>query len=148
MFEKTLSVTQELLVMHQVRLIIALEKIYHMLPSDMNLNIKSGTVGYNNKFLVSDGMFSLRENSTVNTLEMEVSATKVTTNYYSTETNYNSREEESFLDIFSCWSLRNMAHFLIKKDIYNDIYVQNELLVLVGLLTHAQCDLLKSVTGY
>ena len=29
------------------------ENIY-MLPSDMNLNIKSGTVGYNNKILVSD----------------------------------------------------------------------------------------------
>ena len=26
-----------------------------MLPSDMNLKIKSGTVGYNNKILVSDG---------------------------------------------------------------------------------------------
>ena len=30
------------------------ENIY-MLPSDMNLNIRSGTVGYNNKILVSDG---------------------------------------------------------------------------------------------
>ena len=41
-----------------------------------------------------------------------------------------------------------MAHFSIKKDIFHNIYVQNELLVLVGLLTHAQCDLLKFVTGY
>ena len=30
-----------------------------MLPSDMNLNIKTGTAGYNNKILVSDGKFSL-----------------------------------------------------------------------------------------
>ena len=30
------------------------ENIY-MLPSNMNLNIRSGTVGYNNKILVSDG---------------------------------------------------------------------------------------------
>ena len=30
-----------------------------MLPSDMNLKIKTGTVGYNNKILVSDGNFSL-----------------------------------------------------------------------------------------
>ena len=37
------------------------ENIYQMLPSDMNLNIKSGTVGYNNKFLGSDGMFSSGE---------------------------------------------------------------------------------------
>ena len=36
------------------------ENIY-MLPSDTNLNIKSGTVGYNNKILVSDGVFSLEK---------------------------------------------------------------------------------------
>ena len=34
------------------------ENIY-MLPSDMNLNIRSGTVGYNNKILISDEKFSL-----------------------------------------------------------------------------------------
>ena len=41
------------------------ENIY-MLPSDMNLKIKTGTVGYNNKILVSDGNFSLGENDEVN----------------------------------------------------------------------------------
>ena len=30
-----------------------------MLPSDMELRIKTGTVGYNNKILISDGNFSL-----------------------------------------------------------------------------------------
>ena len=34
------------------------ENIY-MLPSDMNLKIKTGTVGYNNKILISDEKFSL-----------------------------------------------------------------------------------------
>ena len=34
------------------------ENIY-MLPSDMNLNIKTEKVGYNNKILVSDSKFSL-----------------------------------------------------------------------------------------
>ena len=34
------------------------ENIY-MLPSDMELRIKTGTVGYNNKILISDGNFSL-----------------------------------------------------------------------------------------
>ena len=34
------------------------ENIY-MLPGDMNLKIRSGTVGYNNKILISDGKFSL-----------------------------------------------------------------------------------------
>ena len=41
------------------------ESIY-MIPSDMNLKIMSGTVGYNNKILVSDGNFSLGKNDEVN----------------------------------------------------------------------------------
>ena len=40
-----------------------------MLPSDMELRIKTGTVGYNNKILVSDGNFSLGKNDEVNSLE-------------------------------------------------------------------------------
>ena len=38
----------------------------YMFPSDMNLKIKLGTVGYNNKILVSDGKFSLGKNKNVN----------------------------------------------------------------------------------
>ena len=41
------------------------ENIY-MLPSDMSLKIKTGTVGYNNKILVSDEKFSLGKNDEVN----------------------------------------------------------------------------------
>ena len=41
------------------------ENIY-MLPSDMNLKTKAGTVGYNNKILISDGNFSLGKNDEVN----------------------------------------------------------------------------------
>ena len=41
----------------------------YMLPSDMNLKIRSGTVGYNNKILVSDGNFSLGKNDEVNSTE-------------------------------------------------------------------------------
>ena len=37
-----------------------------MLPSDMNLKIRSGTAGYNNKILISDGNFSLGKNDEVN----------------------------------------------------------------------------------
>ena len=40
-----------------------------MLPSNMELRIKTGTVGYNNKILVSDGKFSLGKNDEVNSLE-------------------------------------------------------------------------------
>ena len=37
-----------------------------MLPSDMNLKIKRGTVGYNNKILISDEKFSLGKDVEVN----------------------------------------------------------------------------------
>ena len=37
----------------------------------MNLNIKSGTVGYDNKILVSDSGFSLGKNDMINSLESE-----------------------------------------------------------------------------
>ena len=40
-----------------------------MLPSNMELKIKTGTVGYNNKILVSIGNFSLWKNDEVNSLE-------------------------------------------------------------------------------
>ena len=40
----------------------------YMLRSDMNLKIKTGTVGYNNKILVSDEKCSLGENDKVNSL--------------------------------------------------------------------------------
>ena len=37
-----------------------------MLPSNMNLKIKTGTARYNNKILISDGNFSLGKNDEVN----------------------------------------------------------------------------------
>ena len=40
-----------------------------MLPSDMELRIRSGTVRYNNKILVSDGKFNLGKNDEVNFLK-------------------------------------------------------------------------------
>ena len=43
------------------------ESIY-MLPSDLKLKIKTGTVGYNNKILVSNGNFILGRNEKVNSL--------------------------------------------------------------------------------
>ena len=46
------------------------ENIY-MLPSNMNLKIRSGTVGYNNKILVSDEKFSLGKNEKVNAPPMK-----------------------------------------------------------------------------
>ena len=37
-----------------------------MLPGDMNLKTRSGTIGYNNKIFVSDGNFCLGKNNEVN----------------------------------------------------------------------------------
>ena len=50
----------------------------YMLPSDMKLNIRSGTVGYSNKILVSDSGFSLGKNDMVNTTVPEKSSNKTT----------------------------------------------------------------------
>ena len=44
------------------------ESIY-ILPSDLKLKIKTGTVGYNNKILISNGNFILGKNEKVNSLE-------------------------------------------------------------------------------
>ena len=41
----------------------------NMIPSDMELRIRSGTVRYNNKILVSNGKFNLGKNDEVNSLE-------------------------------------------------------------------------------
>ena len=43
------------------------ESIY-MLPSDMTLKIRLGTVGYNNKILISDEKFILGKNEKVNSV--------------------------------------------------------------------------------
>ena len=55
------------------------ENIY-MLPSDMNLNIKLGAAGYNNKILISDGKFILGKNDKVNALEPATMKSHQTTN--------------------------------------------------------------------
>ena len=43
----------------------------YMLPSDMNLKIKTSIVGYNNKILVSDEKFSLGKNVEVDSLALD-----------------------------------------------------------------------------
>ena len=46
-----------------------------MLPSNMNLNIKTRTAEYNDKILISDGKFSLGKNDKVNALELAIPQT-------------------------------------------------------------------------
>ena len=50
----------------------------YILPGDMNLKIKTGTVRYNNKILVSDGNFSLWKNEKVNLTVPAIKSHKVT----------------------------------------------------------------------
>ena len=49
-----------------------------MLPSDMTLKIRPGTVGYNNKILVSDEKFILGKNEKVNLTVSVMKSHKVT----------------------------------------------------------------------
>ena len=50
----------------------SIEESIYMFPSNMELKIKTVTVGYNNKILVSDGKFILGKNEKVNSLEAPV----------------------------------------------------------------------------
>ena len=50
----------------------------YMLPSDMTLKIRPGTVRYNNKILVSDGKFILGKNEKVNLVVPIMKSHKVT----------------------------------------------------------------------
>ena len=47
----------------------SVEEHLYILPNDMTLKVRLGTVGYNNKILVSNGNFSLGKNDEVNSLE-------------------------------------------------------------------------------
>ena len=50
----------------------------YMLPIDMNLKIKTGTVGYNNKILASNEKFSLGKNDEVNLTVPAIKSHRVT----------------------------------------------------------------------
>ena len=50
----------------------------YMLPSDMNLKIKTGTAGYDTKILISDEKFSLGKNDEVNLTVPAIKSHKVT----------------------------------------------------------------------
>ena len=49
----------------------------YILPSDINLKIKTGTVRYNNKILVSNGNFSLGKNEKVNLMAPVMKSHKI-----------------------------------------------------------------------
>ena len=67
------------------------ENLY-MLPSDMNLKIRSGTAGYNNNILVSDGKFSLGKNENVNLTVLVMKSHK--TNSLAQKPNFSHNEKQ------------------------------------------------------
>ena len=66
----------------------------YMLPSNINLKIKTGTVGYNNKIYVSDGNFSLGKNDEVNSLETPAIKSHKTNSLWLTHTPATSQKNQ------------------------------------------------------
>ena len=100
-----------------------------MLPSDTNLKIKTRTVGYNNKILVSDSKFSLGKNDKVNTLELvkhtsakisykDSKVAQLTTTHMDSNLTQKStitHEEENCINTFFDWDIYDMVHVAMKK---------------------------------
>ena len=102
------------------------ESIY-MLPSNMTLKIKTGTVGYNNKILIADGKFILGKNEKVNSLETPAishkdsnlvkqtavthrdSETAVTHKDLEKKADYYLRRRENCFNSFFNWNIYDMA---------------------------------------
>ena len=66
-----------------------------MLPSNMNFKLKIGTVGYNNKILVSDGKFSLGKNEKVNSLKTATMKSPQTADLEGTTATHRDLEQTS-----------------------------------------------------
>ena len=62
----------------------------YMFPSDMNLKVRSETVGYNNKILVSDEKFSLEKNKNVNLMAPVMKSHKTNSLEYATVENHSN----------------------------------------------------------
>ena len=100
----------------------------YILPSDMNLKIKTGTVRYNNKILVSDETFSLGKNENVDLTTPAIKNHKTnsleTPTMKSTQTVVNSErtadlEQKTIIShedekVAFNWNIYDMVHFSIK----------------------------------
>ena len=105
-----------------------------MLPSDLKLKIKTGTVGYNNKILISDEKFILGKNEKVNSLEAPVmkshkgsnvvtqtavthkdSETAVTHKEFRRKADYYPRRRENCFNSFFNWNICDMVPVSIKS---------------------------------
>ena len=95
----------------------------HMLPSNMNLNIMPGTVGYHNKILVSDSGLSLGKNNVVNAPEKSINKTTIVHGHkksiVQTQSKHTSgimhEDEKIRFGTGSNWCLRNMVCFALMR---------------------------------
>ena len=78
------------------------KKAIYMLPSDINLNIRSGVVAYNNKILISDSQFVLKKNDKVNTLELAKIISKVLLEPTITHKNLEQKRINTFSGRWFC----------------------------------------------
>ena len=98
-----------------------------MLPSDMNVNIKTGTAGYKNEILVSDSGFSLGSYDIANTSVPKKLATRHLSfksippcqrhpqkSPVKTCLSHHAQRGKTHFDTCSGQCLRNMICFLIK----------------------------------
>ena len=83
-----------------------------MLPSDMDLNIKTGVAGYNNKIVISDTSLSLGINKKINEGSSLTSATRTSTK--------DPQEPQSFLKV-SKSLLKVRRSFLARDEHLNQI---------------------------
>ena len=92
------------------------ENLY-MLPSNMELKIKTGTVGYNNKILVSDGKFILGKNEKVYLTVPAIKSHK--TNSLAQKPNFSqephtmthNEEKNCLFTVHYRWFFCNMEYF-------------------------------------
>ena len=96
----------------------------YMISSDMNLKLRSGTVGYNNKILVSNEKFILGKNENVNSLEPAAMKSHKDSNHVN-QTEVTHRDSETAVThkdlekkLLKNWDFTNVElvkHFMKKK---------------------------------
>ena len=102
-----------------------------MLPSDMNLHIKTETVGYNNKILLSDSKFNLEKNDNVNTEGAKISHKdpKIKSHKAVTTATHNDvlvkkptpthEEEKIAFNTFFNWGIYEMVQVSVRKHYFS-----------------------------
>ena len=84
----------------------------YMLPGDMDLNIKTGVAGYNDKILISDPSLNLGINKKINEGSSLTNATRTSTK--------DPQEPQSFLKVSKSF-LKVRRSFLARDELLNQI---------------------------